>query len=160
VSKQKKLTKKHLETIRQLYFEYKSISEIARAFDVARATITWHINSNGWTAARKLAESEVFSSFDDAKKVDFIKMTQSAVTIMSRSLQHLATRADAPSINEATRAADILKTLDNILRLDDGTPTDIIENTEKPLDDKELKKKLSADPFANLKEEEKDEKIN
>jgi 3-methyladenine DNA glycosylase/8-oxoguanine DNA glycosylase len=87
-------------------------------------------------------------------------MTQAAANIMARSLENLATRHEPPTINEATRAADILKTLDNILRLDEGKPTDIVENTEKPLDDKELKKKLSKDPFSNiiLEEEEDDPK--
>jgi predicted DNA-binding protein YlxM (UPF0122 family) len=156
----KKLTKKQLDNIKSAFMEYKNPSEIARAFSVSRSTINWHINSNNWTALRKLSESEVFSSFNEGKKIDFVKMTQSAVTIMTRSLHHLATRADAPSMTEATRAADILRTLDNILRLDDGKPTDIIENTEKPMDDKELKKKLSADPFANIKKEEDEPKIN
>jgi hypothetical protein len=87
-------------------------------------------------------------------------MTQAAVNIMARSLQTLATRHEPPSINEATRAADILKTLDNILRLDEGKPTDIVENQDKPLDDAELKEKLSKDPFANIQKEEKNEKLN
>lgn len=162
----KKLNIKQLAAMKDMYLEYTSISEIARTFKVVRSTVTWHINSNSWQAERKLAESEILSSFTDAKKSDFVKMTQSAVNIMARSLETLATRHDPPSINEATRAADILKTLDNILRLDAGSPTDIIENQDKPLDSKELKKKLSADPFADLEsvsstpEEEDDKQLN
>lgn len=153
----KKLTKRQLESIKQMYMEYKNPSEIAKAFNIARNTVNYHINQNSWHAERKLRESEVFSSFNDAKKVDFVKMTQSAAIIMQRSLENLATRNEPPTINEANRAADILKTLDNILRLDDGKPTDIVENTEKPLDDKELKEKLAKDPFSNVEKD--DEKI-
>jgi predicted DNA-binding protein YlxM (UPF0122 family) len=149
-----KLTKKQLASIRDMYMQYKSVSAIAREYSVSRSAINWHVNTNSWQAERKLAESEILSSFTDAKKSDFIKMTQSAVNIMARSLDNLATRHDPPSITEATRAADILKTLDNILRLDEGSPTDIIENSEKPMDDKELKKKLSADPFSSVNVEE------
>lgn len=156
MSKQKKLSIKQIASIKEMYMQYKTISEIARAYDVVRSTITWHVNTNGWNAERKLAESEVFSSFSDAKKTDFVKMTQAAVNIMARSLDNLSTRHDPPSITEATRAADILKTLDNILRLDEGKPTDIIENKDKPLTSKELKEKLSVDPFS----EEADEKLN
>lgn len=155
----KKLTIKQLAAMKDMYLKYTSISEIARTFKVVRSTVSWHINANSWQAERKLAESEILSSFTDAKKSDFVKMTQSAVNIMARSLENLATRNDPPSINEATRAADILKTLDNILRLDAGSPTDIVENQDKPLDNKELKKKLAADPFANM-EEENDKKLN
>ena len=159
MSKEKKLTKGQIATMKQMYMEYKSISSIARAFNVVRSTVSWHINSNGWQAERKLNESEVFSSFSDSKKVDFVKMTQSATQIMARSLEELATRREPPTINEATRAADILKTLDNILRLDDGKPTDIVENTDKPIDGKELKKRLKVDPFTDIEEEDDDEKI-
>jgi len=155
----KKLGIKKLATIKQLYMEYKSISSIAREFGVQRSTINWHINSNGWKAERKLNESEIFAAFDDGKKVDFVKMTQSATMIMARSLEELATRHEPPTINEATRAADILKTLDNILRLDEGKPTDIVENSDKPMDNKELKKKLKADPFSNIEEDDDDETI-
>lgn len=156
----KKLNKKQIELMKQMYMDYKPITDIAKAFDVARNTVTWHINANSWNAERKLAESEVFSSFDDAKKVDFVKMTQAAATIMSRSLQELATRHEPPTINEATRAADILKTLDNILRLDDNKPTEITQNTDKPMNEEELREKLAKDPFSKVTKEKKDEKLN
>ena len=152
-----KLTKKQLASIKEMYMQYKSLSEIARAYDVSRTAINWHVNTNSWAAERKLNESDILGSFTDAKKSDFIKMTQSAVNIMARSLENLSTRHDPPSINEATRAADILKTLDNILRLDDGKPTDIVENTDKPMDDKELKKKLSVDPFSTITVEDEED---
>lgn len=157
-TKTKKLTKAQISTMKLMYMKYESISAIAREFKVARSTVTWHVNTNAWAAERKMAESEIFSAFTDAKKVDFVKMTQGAVAIMARSLEHLATRHEAPSITEATKAADILKTLDNILRLDEGKPTDIVANQDKPLNDTELKEKLAKDPFS--KQEKKDEKLN
>jgi predicted DNA-binding protein YlxM (UPF0122 family) len=156
----KKLTDKQLLAIKKLYFEYMPVTQIAKKFKVSRSAINWHVSSNSWAASRKLQESEIFAAFDDTKKVDFVKMTQSAVAIMARSLQTLATRLDPPSIMEATKAADILKTLDNILRLDEGKPTDIVENQDQPLDDKALKKKLAKDPFNNIQEEEDNEIIN
>ena len=150
----KKLSLRQVEAMKAMYMEYKSLSVIADTYGVSRSTVSWHINSKDWAADRKLSESEVFTSFTDAKKTDFIKMTQAAANILARSLQNLSTRHEPPTINEATRAADILKTLDNILRLDAGSPTDIVENQDKPMDSKELKKKLSVDPFADMEEEE------
>jgi predicted DNA-binding protein YlxM (UPF0122 family) len=153
-----KLTKRQIEAMKEMFMKYTSISEIARTFKVARNTVSYHVNSNAWEAQRKLSESEMLSSFGDAKKVDFVKMTQSSVVIMQRALENLATRHEAPSINEATRAADILKTLDNILRLDEGKPTDIVEQSEKPMSKEELKKKIAVDPFSGILEEETDDK--
>ena len=153
-----KLTGKQIDKMREMYMKYMPITELASTFNVVRSTVTWHINSNSWQAERKMAENEIFNSFTDAKKTDFVKMTQAAVEIMSRSLGHLATRHEPPSINEATRASDILKTLDNILRLDDGKPTDIVENQDKPLTSKELKKKIAKDPFANMEKDDEETK--
>jgi predicted DNA-binding protein YlxM (UPF0122 family) len=157
MAKNRKLTNKQLDTIKRMFMEYKTVSAIAREFSVSRNTITHHINQHGWTAERKLNETELLSTFSDGKKASFTDMTESSVIIMKRALQDLATRATPPSINEAIRAADILKTLDNILRLDDGKPTDIVESTEKAMDNKELKKKLSADPFSGITEDEDEE---
>jgi len=149
-----KLSKGQIATMKAMFMEYKSVSAIAREFNVARNTVNYHITTNAWAAERKLNENEILASFTDAKKSDFIKMTQSAVNIMARSLENLSTRHEPPSINEATRAADILKTLDNILRLDDGKPTDIVEQSDKPMTEKEIKKKLRVDPFSKVEEEE------
>ena len=159
-AKKNKLSRRQIEAMKVLYMDYTTISELAREYNVSRTTINWHINSNAWNAERKLMESEVLSSFSNAKKSDFVKMTQAAVNIMSRSLETLAKRQEAPTIGEATRAADILKTLDNILRLDEGKPTDIVESQEKPITDSELKEKLAKDPFSNVKEKDSDKKLN
>jgi IS30 family transposase len=152
-----KLTQKQLATIKRMFMEYKDISKIAREFGVARSTISYHINQNGWSAERKLQESDVFQAFSDSKKVDFIKMTEHSVVILSKALQHLASRAEPPSISEATKSADILKTLDNILRLDEGKPTDITAEVDKPMNEKEIRDKLKKDPFSNFEEEEDEE---
>ena len=50
MSFKKKLSKKQIETMKTMYMEYNSISAIARAFNVARTTVNWHINSNAWQA--------------------------------------------------------------------------------------------------------------
>ena len=155
-SQARKLTGKQIGVMREMYMKYTPISEIANTFNVVRSTVVWHINSNSWQGERKMAENEIFNAFTDAKKTDFVKMTQAATQIMARSLNHLATRHEPPSMAEATKASDIFKTLDTITRLDDGKPTDIIENQDKPLTSKELKEKIKADPFANLEEEDEE----
>ena len=162
MTQKKKLNIKQLDSIKEQYMAYKSISELATAYDVTRNTITYHINYGSWKAERKLKENELFASFDDGKKVDFVEMTNSTVQIMSRALKHLATRHEPPTMSEASRTADILKTLDNILRLDEGKPTDIVESSEKPISETDLREKLKADPFSKTNKEEKDtnEKLN
>ena len=73
-------------------------------------------------------------------------------------------KADNPEelkAHEAKALMDIISNMDKIMRLDAGSPTDIIEET-KPVDVIEIRKKiLKADPFlvdADFKEVKDDSK--
>ena len=74
-------------------------------------------------------------------------MTSATIIVLTRALQSLAKREDAPTVSEAKSAASILDVLDKITRLDAGTPTDIITE-EKVVTVGELQKRISVDPFA------------
>lgn len=141
-----------LARARKLYLEYKSVSEIAREVELPRSTLNHHIKRH-WDHERKMCKAELFDALVDSKKVDFGKMTQASITVMTRALQDLATRDRSPNVHEAKKACEILDLLDKITRLDDGNPTDIIA-TEKPATIIEIKEKLALDPFQDEEEEE------
>ena len=84
--KKDKLNVVQLEKMREMFMKYTSISGIAKIFNVSRTTVNYHINAKSWLAERKLAETELLTAFTDAKKSDFISMTQSAVNVMARAL--------------------------------------------------------------------------
>lgn len=74
-------------------------------------------------------------------------MTEATIKILSKALNHLATRDIPPTMQEARMASDIMSSLDKITRLDEGNPTDIISD-DKPLTITEVQKKIAKDPFA------------
>lgn len=149
-----KLTKKEresrLDAAKVLFMEYKSITEIAKLVGLPRTTIDHHAKTH-WEHERALQKAELFNALADSKRVDFSRMTQSAITVMARALQSLATRDRAPNVHEAKKASEILDILDKITRLDDSSPTEIIAN-EKPITIVELKKKMAVDPFVEIDE--------
>lgn len=132
------------DRIKQKYLEGESLSALARNFDIARTSLSYHANKN-WKHELELQRAELFSHFSKSKKSNFIKMSESAIKVMTRALEDMAERDIPPTIREAKDAAVILESLDKITRLDDGNPTEIV--AEKPISITEIKAKLKLDPF-------------
>jgi len=139
-----------------LFMKYLSVTEIARQVELPRTTINHHVKKH-WEHERALAKAELFNALADSKKVDFSRMTQSAIKVMARSLEELANRDRSPNVHEAKKAGEILDILDRITRLDDSSPTEIIAN-EKPATIIEVREKLKLDPFSDIEEIEYKEK--
>lgn len=151
-TKSKKLTEKQreqrLEEAKAMFMEYYNITEIAKKVKLPRTTIDHHAKKK-WELERELNKAELYQALTDSKKFDFTKMTKSAITVMARALEDLATRQRAPNVHEAKKASEILDILDKITRLDDNKPTDIIAN-EKPATVIEVREKLRLDPFSDI----------
>jgi len=143
-SKFSELPEDKQEEVKQRYLQGDSITSLAQIYGVARTSLSYHANRN-WKKELELQRAELFSHFSNSKKSNFIKMSESAIRVMTRALEDMADRPMPPSIREAKDAAVILESLDKITRLDDGNPTDII--AEKPISISEIKKKLALDPF-------------
>ena len=137
-----------LDKAKKLYMQYHSVSECARQTKVARSTISSNVKKEGgWEYERDLQRTELLSQVKASRAADFANMTSSTIIVLTRALQSLAKREDAPTVSEAKSAAAILDILDKITRLDEGTPTDIITE-EKVVTVSELQRKISVDPFA------------
>jgi hypothetical protein len=132
------------ERAKQLFLEGESISSISTQFNVARSSLSYHANKH-WKKELDLQRAELFSHFTKSKRANFIKMSESAIRVMTRALEDMAHREIPPTIREAKDATVILESLDKITRLDDGNPTDIV--AEKPISITSLKEKLMLDPF-------------
>lgn len=141
---------KLLAKAKELYLQYYSYTRIAEVTGLPRTTVAYHA-SNHWKVERELEKAELFDHMSSAKKVQFTNITQASIQIMERALLNLASRKQPPTIQEATKASEIMATLDKITRLDDGKPTEITE--DKPFSVIEIQQKLIKDPFYSAPEE-------
>lgn len=133
---------------------YSSATEVAKQLNVPRSSINYHIKKeDGWEFERNLCRAELLSKVSNAKSSDFATINSDLVTILKRSISTLAKREEPPTVNEAKSAAAILDVLDKITRLDDNTPTDIIQE-QKIVTVGELQKKIKLDPFNTVEETE------
>jgi uncharacterized protein (DUF2249 family) len=152
----KRLSKANLEKMKKDYMNYVPVTVIAETYNVSRSTVLHHANK-GWEEQRGLKRSELYRNLADSKQVDFNKITGNTIKVLKRSLAQLADRTEPPTMKEALDASKILDVLDKITRLDEGAPTDIISNHDKPITIVELQKKIAVDPFAvEYKPEEED----
>lgn len=139
--------KAKLELAKKSYMEYDSLNVMSQKSGIPKSSLQHHVKK--WKAEREMQRAELFAAMSATKKVHFTNMTQATITIMEKALTNLATRKEAPTMQEATKAAEIMSTLDRITRLDDGTATDIISNNEAPLTVEVIKEKIALDPFSN-----------
>jgi hypothetical protein len=146
MAKTKPISKAKLAAAKKDYMEYRSPNSIALKHNIPRSSLLYHI-TRYWKPEREMAKAELFQAMTDSKRVDFTRITESAISIMSRALHELATRVKPPTVNEAKQASEILNILDRITRLDEGNPTDIQSNQEKPMTIEVIQEKLKNDPF-------------
>lgn len=154
----KKPTPAAIEKAKKMYMAYESITAVSKAVGIPRSTITYHVKKedNGWEFERSLCRTELLSKVSAAKSSDIAAMSSSAIIIIKRALDTLANRTDPPTVSEASRATAIFESLDKITRLDEGSPTDIIQS-EKIVTVSELQKKIKLDPFNTVEEIEYEE---
>lgn len=144
-----------LNEAKQMFMEYMPVKTIANQLSIPRTTLQYHAQKY-WELERNLQRAEMFKNFSDQKKVTMTSISESALKIMTRAIESMADGNEAPSLREAAQASMILESIDKILRLDDGKPTDITE--ARPTTTIELKKRLSLDPFAEVEWTEVDAK--
>jgi len=151
----KDLTPSQWEWVKDQFMDYVSITAMADELGVDKSAL-WHriTKTNKWGVERDMMKAELFKQFSEAKKTNFIKMSEYSIKIISKSLEHLAKREEAPTTREAKDATVILEALDKIGRLDDGKPTEITE--EKVVDFDEIHKIAALSPFKENKEEDEE----
>lgn len=146
----KRISTRKLNQARAMYMEYKTLGEISRALDIPKTSLSYHVNKK-WKADRQIQRMELFDAMSDAKKEHFAGIANNTVVILSRALNHLVTREEPPSVVEAQKAADIMSTLDKIIRLDENRPTEVTATSEAPVTIEVIQEKMSYDPFSEQK---------
>lgn len=145
------LTDAEMQKAKEMYLEFNDIAEIARSLDVSRQALSYHANRY-WKKELEQRRADLLSNRDSNKVSMLLRMSQDAATIMTRALSQMARRNEPLTLREAKDAALVYKELDNIMRLDEGKPTNITQ--DKAFDVIEIREKLKADPFSQIEEAE------
>lgn len=142
----KKIPEQTIKLAKTKYMSYEPVSKIAQDLNIPRSSIQYHVNTT-WKHERELSENEVISEFADQRISVLNKISKHSADIILKSLESLKNREKPPTVIEARAAVTIFESLDKIMRLDRGSPTDIIGET-KPMTIIELKKEFAQiDPF-------------
>ena len=147
--KSPKVSAAKLAKCKELFMAYASLGEISKLENIPKSTLAYH-SSKRWMAEREMNKAEIFATVTAAKKEQFSDITHNTVKIMQRALSHMASRTEPPTIMEAQKAADIMSSLDKIIRLDDNKPTEIAATHDAPVTIEVIQEKLSLDPFAEV----------
>ena len=137
-------SKYNLKEAKTLYMDFKPLKEIASETGINYRTLLYH--SKKWTGERNLVRNELLKEITDNKKTVLTSLTGNSLDCIDRAIKELKERRQPPSIQEARMLTNIVAEIDKILRLDEGSPTDIIAE-HRPATIIELKEKLKKDPF-------------
>jgi len=157
----KQIKDEDLAYAKELYMAYEPISSIARKLSIPRDSLKYHVSvkKDCWKHEREGIEKEVLKEFNGTKRAKLVNISKLSLSILEKSLVDMG-KQDRVSLQEARNVATILDSMDKIIKLDEGKPTErkeLIDN--RPTSPQELKERLKqADPF--LQFEENDEKID
>ncbi len=140
-----------LAKAKDLYMAYKPVPEIAQSTGVNIKSVEYHART--WRIERVAKKNEFFEYVAENKKGLLLGITDNALNIISNGLKELARSGEALTVKDIRYVTEILESIDKIVKLDDGTPTDI-HKTVAPSTIIELKRRLKADPFLENQETE------
>lgn len=143
----RKLSEEEIEKARSLYLAHKGAKEVAEIIGVPRETIQYYVNKY-WKKERQLESQNILCDISTTKRDQLLEISGMSLSIIKNSLTDLAKRDRPLTAFEARTVAALFGELDKILKLDQGSPTDIIAST-KPATIIELKERLGLDPFFN-----------
>ena len=123
---------------------FKPLKEIAEAINIPYKTLGYHVGK--WKDERSLMRNELLRELTENKSAILSSLVGNSLECLDRAIADLKHRDAPPTIKEARWIATIVTELDKIVRLDEGSPTDIIAE-HKPSTIIELKDKLKRDPF-------------
>ena len=148
-----KTSKYNLKEAKDLFMTFMPMVEISKQLSIPYKTLVYH--STKWKEERGLLRNEILKELSENKKTILTSLVGNSLECVDKAILDLKQRSRPPSISEARMLTNIVAEIDKILRLDDGTPTDIIAE-QKPSTIIELRDKLKRDPFyiedANFKE--------
>jgi hypothetical protein len=145
-----KLSQEKQIEIKQKFMEGHSLRSLALENDLLPQSLSSYSRKHGWNEERRLMRAELFQAFSDSKKAAFTGIYMDGTALLRKAVADaLKEYEKVNDLNERLKIAkeisQVIKELDKIQRLDDGTPTEIKE--ERPFSIIELREKVSADPF-------------
>jgi len=144
----RKVNDEQLALAKQLYMDYKPLSEIASACGLKISGVRYYIDKkDGWRSERILRSQELASSYSEAKIKQMNSTFSNCFSSIETWVREKARNPKELKPFEVKTMMSIIQEMDKISRLDAGNPTDIIAET-RPMDVKEVRAAIvKADPF-------------
>lgn len=153
---------------KELYFNYKPVTEIARNLDIKLPTVkTWvyGLNSNkskGWKVERELAKNQLLKDLSKDKRGMVYNMVDGALFLLydyvDKKRKEVIQTGIPVSVRDADKITNMLMNLSKIVENENDSSDDA--NFTAPTNPKELQQRaIKADPFAQGEENEDDDII-
>jgi len=106
-------SEEQLEQAKGLYMSSVPLSEIAREMGIPRSSLQ-HYEKTYWKAEKDAWQKEILQAAGSLTKEAIFRASKAGTTVMVRALEHMAKRAEPPTVKEAEIASKIMQNLDAI----------------------------------------------
>lgn len=140
---------KALQRAKELYFQYYPVTQIAKDTGIKRSTVQYHVMQR-WKTERSMAKQDLMMALLEGKEESLTKITDFSIRALEKAVREVATRQEAPSIQEARNIVTILEKIDTIVTKDreNEEKSKEKEHEKQELTDEEVRDRLKKDPFS------------
>ena len=130
-----------------LYFEYRSLNEIAQQLSVSTSQISRWRKEQGWLIEREHIERGLIEDGFSRRKLTIARIANATTDLIEKAIAHVTRRAEPPTIAETEKLSLILSNLDRIGRLDVGKATEnIAVHAKLDMNADAIRRIILADP--------------
>jgi hypothetical protein len=142
-------TSAQTDMAKAMFMNYKTYNEIANATGINPYTVRQKCGK--WKKERDVQKYEVLKALVDHKKQFFVDLTTSGLELLVRNIKDLNNEKATLSVKELASISDIITNIDKIIRLDDGTATEIVTEI-KPATREQIVELVRNDPFTDIED--------
>ena len=146
-----------LATAKKLYLKYQPLSKICELTGMKLPALKYRLK--GWKEERESQKSEIIDALLDSKKSLMYEISKNGLELLNKGMRDLANSDREMTPSDVAKIAGVITDLDKIVKLDEGSPTDIIADI-KPATIIEVRALLNQDPFQQIEDAELIEETN
>jgi hypothetical protein len=136
-----------IERAKNLYFQYRSLNQIAQDLGVSTAQLSRWRRDGEWLAERENAERGLIEDGFSQRKLTIARIMNATTDQIERALTHITKRTEPPTLAEAEKLSFILSNLDKVARLDAGKATENVNIQAKlEMSAEKIREIIQSDP--------------
>ena len=116
--------KELLQKAKSMYMEDVAVTEISKELDIKLDALRYYVKTK-WKQEREAKKHEIIEALTESKKAAMFSIAKNGLNILDKAFSTMAKDPDLRlTATEVHKISSVIKDMDNIIKLDEGSPTD------------------------------------